>query len=213
MQAPKFQRLLPTNLALATTLIMATIEVVQIYLPIQVGSTRVTTERIQVAPTTEWIHALSIPHRDIERLTFRPLKWLRFATFTVCGAKGDLSATQRGEIVDYDNVSFENLADKYYYTPNGNLMLPALSISSNDASRKAYTTSLTTRHSMTGVHQLQLVDKASTSVRIFADAMTVALSRGTDVQFAMRRILYPTAKAARYVHLISASPRRCLPFP
>jgi hypothetical protein len=106
---------------------MVTIEVVCIYLP------------IEVAPTTEWIHALSIPYKDIERLTLCPLKWLRFAIFTVCGAKGDFSATPGGEIVDYENVLFDNLVDEYYYTPDGKLVLPALSLAisseSDDVSR------------------------------------------------------------------------------
>ncbi|KAF8552263.1 hypothetical protein OG21DRAFT_1486344 [Imleria badia] len=82
-------------------LIMTTVD---IYLPIE--------------STTEWIRALSIPHEDIKRFTLRPLKWLRFATFAVCGAKGDFSATQGGERVDHENVSFDNLADKYYYIPD-----------------------------------------------------------------------------------------------
>ena len=83
----------------------------------------VTTEQVHIylsgqgASTTEWIHALSIPRKDIERLTLRPLQWLRFAPFTVCGAKGDFPATPGGEIVDYGNVSFDDLADKYYYAP------------------------------------------------------------------------------------------------
>ncbi|KAN0082940.1 hypothetical protein V8E55_008735 [Tylopilus felleus] len=82
---------------------MATVEEVHIYL--------------HIASTDEWIRALSIPRIDIERLTRRPLKWLRFATFTVCGAKGHLYTTQPegGEIVDYENVSFGDLADSYYY--------------------------------------------------------------------------------------------------
>ncbi|KAH0826478.1 hypothetical protein J3R83DRAFT_5480 [Lanmaoa asiatica] len=69
---------------------MTTIEVVHVYLPVQDTS------------PTEWIHVLSIPRKDIKRFTLRPLKWLHFATFTVCGAKGDFSATQGGEIVDYE---------------------------------------------------------------------------------------------------------------
>lgn len=81
---------------------MATTKVAHIYLSTQGEST---TE-------PEWIQALSIPRQDIERLTLCPLKWLRFATFTVCGAKGDLSATPGGERVDYENVSFDDLADK-----------------------------------------------------------------------------------------------------
>jgi len=42
-----------------------------------------------------WIHALAIPLEDIARLSFRSLKWLRFATFTAVGAKNDLSETRR----------------------------------------------------------------------------------------------------------------------
>lgn len=30
------------------------------------------------------------PPSDIERLSLRPLKWLRFVICTVCGARGDL---------------------------------------------------------------------------------------------------------------------------
>ena len=88
-----------------------------------------------IQSSTEWIHALSIPRKDIERLSLRPLKWLRFATFAVCGAKGHLSTTQGGEIVDYENVLFDNLADKYYYTPDSKIVLPPLSMSSDNASR------------------------------------------------------------------------------
>ena len=112
---------------------MATVEVVHIYLS------------TQDALATEWIHALFIPRKYIERLTLRPLKWLRFATFTVCGAKGDLSAIPGGKIVDCENISFDDLADKYYYTPDGKLVLPVLLISSNDASKCTCTISLTTR--------------------------------------------------------------------
>ena len=98
---------------------MTPTEVVHIYLKLS----------IQAAPTAEWIPALSIPCIDIERLTLHPLKWLRFATFAVCGAKGDFSTTPGGEIVDYENISFNNLADKYYYTPDSKLS--SLSISSD----------------------------------------------------------------------------------
>ncbi|KAF8434061.1 hypothetical protein L210DRAFT_3506736 [Boletus edulis BED1] len=84
---------------------MATVDKVDIYLPFE-------------SNTTEWIHALSIPHIDIKRLTNRPLKWLRFAAFAVCGAKGHLSTTQGGETVDYESVSFDDLAKRYFYIPD-----------------------------------------------------------------------------------------------
>ena len=63
-----------------------------------------------------------------------------------------------------------------------------------------------TIHLMTYARQVQLLYDASTSVRMFADAMTVALSRGVNVNIVKRRTLYPAAKVARYVHLISAGP-------
>ncbi|KAG8221107.1 hypothetical protein J3R82DRAFT_2630 [Butyriboletus roseoflavus] len=75
-------------------------------------------EGASTGTTEHWNRALSIPREDIKRFTLYPLKWVRFATFTVCSAKGDLSATPGGEIVEYDNVSFENLEHEYYYTPN-----------------------------------------------------------------------------------------------
>lgn len=94
---------------------------VDIYLPIE--------------STAEWIRALSIPRECIERFTLRPLMWLRFVTFAVCGAKGHISATQGGEIVDYENTAFNNLANKYYYIPDSKIVLSATSISSDYASR------------------------------------------------------------------------------
>jgi hypothetical protein len=67
----------------------------------------------------EWVHLLSIPSEDIRRLTFRPLKWLRFVTFTVCGAKGNLFTSPGGDVVDYEHITLENIAESYYYFPDG----------------------------------------------------------------------------------------------
>ena len=65
----------------------------------------------------EWIHALAVPLEDIRRLSLRPLKLLRFVTFTALGAKGDLPDTPGGN-VDYKNVSRADLAeDNSYFTP------------------------------------------------------------------------------------------------
>lgn len=63
---------------------------------------------------------LSIPLRDIQRLSIRPLKWLRFVMFCVCGAKGQLSATPDGLPVD-DNTGITSLTDDdiYYYMTGG----------------------------------------------------------------------------------------------
>ena len=64
------------------------------------------------------IHTLSIPLSDIKRLSLRPLKWLRFVTFTVCGVQGDLSETPNGHHVNY-STSYSAIAPDYYYTPQG----------------------------------------------------------------------------------------------
>ena len=63
--------------------------------------------------------ALSIPSSDIQRLSIRPLKWLRFVTFAVCGVPGNLSATPDGPAVEYDSIPHSYLAEAYYYTPQG----------------------------------------------------------------------------------------------
>jgi hypothetical protein len=60
--------------------------------------------------------ALDIPESDIQRLSVRPLKWLRFVTFTVCGVRGDLAMTPNGPAVDYD---IDTIAQEYYYNPDG----------------------------------------------------------------------------------------------
>ena len=67
----------------------------------------------------EYMLALSIPLDDIRRLSILPLKWLRFVTFTVCGATGELSHTPNGPALDYQNIgSFDSLASDYYYKPD-----------------------------------------------------------------------------------------------
>jgi hypothetical protein len=72
-----------------------------------------------------YILALSVPSSDIQRLSVRPLKWLRFVTFTVCGAHGDLSATADGPAVDYDNITHADIAQDqaYYYIAQGETSL------------------------------------------------------------------------------------------
>jgi len=72
----------------------------------------------------EWIHALAIPVQDIARLSLRPLKWLRFATFAAVGARGALSEAPGGNIVDYENVLLNDLVEDYYFTPEGNALTP-----------------------------------------------------------------------------------------
>ncbi|KIM90547.1 hypothetical protein PILCRDRAFT_1822 [Piloderma croceum F 1598] len=65
--------------------------------------------------------ALSIPFSDIERLSVRPVKWLRFVTFTIFVVRGNLSATPNGPPVDYDSISLAGpIAEAYYYIPEGN---------------------------------------------------------------------------------------------
>ena len=63
-----------------------------------------------------YILALSVPSSDIQRLSVRPLKWLRYVIFAVCGVHGDLSATPGGPAVDYDDA---DIAQAYYFIPQG----------------------------------------------------------------------------------------------
>ena len=63
---------------------------------------------------------LSVPLNDLQRLSIRPLKWLRFATFAVCGARGDLSLSPGGPTVNYDATE---IGESYYYTHSGETYL------------------------------------------------------------------------------------------
>jgi len=64
-----------------------------------------------------YIPFLSIPPSDVRRLSLRPLKWIRFVMFSICGARGHLSAIPDGPPVDY--ASTETNAE-YYYKSDGN---------------------------------------------------------------------------------------------
>ncbi|KAI0291863.1 hypothetical protein BC826DRAFT_911984 [Russula brevipes] len=66
-----------------------------------------------------WICALAIPPEDIGRLSLRPLKWLRFVAFAALGVKGHLYDSPGGNIVNYGHVSLADLADNYYFSPEG----------------------------------------------------------------------------------------------
>ena len=67
-----------------------------------------------------WIHALTIPLQDIARLSLCPLKWLCFITFAAVGAKGNFSEAPGGNVINYENVLLDDLAEDYYFTPEGN---------------------------------------------------------------------------------------------
>ncbi|KDQ06758.1 hypothetical protein BOTBODRAFT_140789, partial [Botryobasidium botryosum FD-172 SS1] len=67
-----------------------------------------------------WLHLLSIPLADAQRLSHRPLKWLRFLVFAICGAEGHISMDKEGGTVDYQNtLSTQFQAGDYYYFPAG----------------------------------------------------------------------------------------------
>jgi hypothetical protein len=69
-----------------------------------------------------YLHVEDRQVSDIERLSVRPVKWLRFVTFAICGVRGHLSATPNGPPVDYDSISLAGpIAEAYYYTPEGNI--------------------------------------------------------------------------------------------
>ena len=65
---------------------------------------------VYVKVDNQWIHTLAIPLEDIDRLSLRPLKWLRFVVFTVVGARGHLFDAPDGSLVDYENVSLPYIA-------------------------------------------------------------------------------------------------------
>ncbi len=65
---------------------------------------------------------LSVPSSDIQRLTYSPLKWLRFVTFTICGARGHLVASHKGHVMNY-GTSINDIVGKYYYHPSGEASL------------------------------------------------------------------------------------------
>ncbi|KDQ05910.1 hypothetical protein BOTBODRAFT_182092 [Botryobasidium botryosum FD-172 SS1] len=72
------------------------------------------------AQDKSWLHLLSIPLADVQRLCHRPFKWLRFVLFAICGVKGDLYLAPEGEKVDYHNtLAHDFQAGDYYYIPNG----------------------------------------------------------------------------------------------
>ncbi|KAH9025430.1 hypothetical protein EDB85DRAFT_217922 [Lactarius pseudohatsudake] len=64
---------------------------------------------------------LTIPLEDVQRLSIRPFKWLRFVVFSICGARGELSAIPNGHTVDY-NTTTELVDTTYYYKPLGDFI-------------------------------------------------------------------------------------------
>jgi hypothetical protein len=62
---------------------------------------------------------LCIPIQDVKRLSVRPFKWLRFMMYSICGAPGEISATPRGDPVEYDSTELAEV--RYYYEPQGKL--------------------------------------------------------------------------------------------
>ncbi|KDQ08051.1 hypothetical protein BOTBODRAFT_586308 [Botryobasidium botryosum FD-172 SS1] len=65
----------------------------------------------------QW-HILSVPLADIRRLCHRPLKWLRFVAYAICGAEGTISLAGGG-LVDYEDTLPQSQGGDYCYTPEG----------------------------------------------------------------------------------------------
>ncbi|SRR6266404_299384 len=60
---------------------------------------------------------LSIPNDEIEYLAVRPLKWICFTIFCICGAQGHVvSGGPNGPVVDYESTSLSE--NTYHYIPN-----------------------------------------------------------------------------------------------
>ena len=64
------------------------------------------------------VSLLTIPNSEAERLSIRPFKWLRYVMYSICGARGDLSATPDGPSVAYNTTSLADVID-LYYNPSG----------------------------------------------------------------------------------------------
>ncbi|KAH9050883.1 hypothetical protein EDB83DRAFT_2676602 [Lactarius deliciosus] len=60
---------------------------------------------------------LSIPLDDVQRLSTRPFKWLRYVLYCICGARGDLYARLGGPPVDYDSTELAGDVI-YFYEPS-----------------------------------------------------------------------------------------------
>jgi len=67
-----------------------------------------------------YVLALSVPLDDMKRLSLRPLKYLRFVAFAICGVTGHLALMPDGPALDYDVTDLDD-SDDYYYTPDGNV--------------------------------------------------------------------------------------------
>jgi hypothetical protein len=74
----------------------------------------------------EWAVVLSIPLSEVRRLALRPLKWLTFVAFAICGAEGHLCVNQLGEHVNYNVTSTDPLANEYYYFNQGTISLTGI---------------------------------------------------------------------------------------
>jgi hypothetical protein len=61
------------------------------------------------------ISFLRIPIKDVNRLSVRPFKWLRFVMYAICGAPGEISATSDGDQVEYDCTELDDADVRYYY--------------------------------------------------------------------------------------------------
>ena len=59
---------------------------------------------------------LSIPLSDVQRLSIRPFKWLRYVMFSICGARGELSAGPTFSEVDYETTALVDDSIYYYFT-------------------------------------------------------------------------------------------------
>ncbi len=64
------------------------------------------------------VSLLTIPNSEAERLSIHPFKWLRYVMYSICGARGGLSATPDGPSVAYNTTSLADVID-LYYNPSG----------------------------------------------------------------------------------------------
>jgi hypothetical protein len=82
-------------------------------------STTIVMVEIHIKVSGIYIPFIAIPSDDIQRLSTRPFRWIKYIMFSICGARGHLSVTPDGPPVDYEALVTAN--NTYYYESSGKL--------------------------------------------------------------------------------------------
>jgi hypothetical protein len=83
--------------------------------------------KIHFSLSDRYVLALKIPVADVSRLSLKPLKWLHYISFAISGAKGDLSTSPGGSVVNYEYITLH--PQDYYFTKDGDPSHPSTILS------------------------------------------------------------------------------------